>query len=155
MPNCSSSDVSTAASSGFQSSITSEADTNEYQTVIGIHHEGDPGPVQHFRAFQSKMEVVRKEAQALAAAALRRQDANDVEAATAEAGAREHLRRVAVDLHDVARELNQPRNRHQLEAFARAEQQQGMSPSQALAVPSGKPLSLFDAQALPAAFPEF
>ena len=88
----------------------------------------------------------------------RRGDQHYAEAALQQTACKEMVRTsVAVDMIDVARRLSRTStNRAELQSLVAAQSESAQTnPLEALAVPTGKPLSIFDPPALPAAFTEF
>jgi hypothetical protein len=77
-------------------------------------------------------------------------------AVAAQVASKEFVRTsIAVDMIDIAKQLSKSSpGRLQSLAAAQGENEQ-MKPEQALAVPTGKPLSIFDPPSLPAAYTEF
>ena len=79
-------------------------------------------------------------------------------AAVKQIAAKEIMRTsIAVDMIDVARRLTKSQQTHaEMQSLMTAQtENERLMPKEALAVPSGKPLSMFDPSALPAAYTEF
>ena len=88
---------------------------NEHETIIGIDQDSDPEPLRH---------------------------SLDQTAATAQAGAREHARRIAVDMQDIAKHVVKSESKAVLEKLVAAQgKNEEREPLEALAVPSGDALS--------------
>ena len=84
--------------------------------------------------------------------------ASNAEVASREAAAREVIRSsIAVDMTEIARQLVKTSGgRAGLESLVASQgEHEQQEPRNALAVPTGKPLSMFDPSALPAAYTEF
>ena len=85
---------------------------NEHETIIGIDQDSDP------------------------------EHSLDQTAATAQAGAREHARRIAVDMQDITKHVAKSESQAVLEKLAAAQgKNEEREPLEALAVPSGDALS--------------
>ncbi len=103
------------------------------------------------------MDVLRQEASKLVQAQMREPSADDATAAVAQAGAKEHVRRVAVDMAEIARRMGTKNGgKVALEQLAATQREnEKKEPREALALHGGSPLSMFDPAAFPAAFTEF
>ncbi len=138
--------------------LTPEA-LNEHETIIGIDQENIPTPMKLFDAFQATMDKLRTQATKIVQASLRAPSGDDVIGAVAKAAAQEHVRRISVDLQDIAKQMAKSKGsaKAELERLVCQQEANGnmKTSTEALAVPAGKPLSMFDAAAFPGAFTEF
>ena len=133
---------------------------NENETIIGISEESCPKPLKLFQAWSASMQKLNAEATKFAQAEMTQRLNGGHSAATAlqQTACTEMVRtRVAVDMIDVARQLSRTsKHRAEFESLVTAQSENEMkTPWEALAVPTGKPLSMFDPPALPSAFTEF
>ena len=113
----------------------------EQQDMIGLDYASDPPAVQLFNSMQTKYKLLTKEAKKAAFAA------STPDAPTAAGvGAKEHCRRLLVDLQDVARKLS---------SETKADMENLLVPNQAIAMVHGKALSAYDATSYPSAFVEW
>jgi len=130
-----------------EDTMSCQADgTNDFETVIGIDTASVEPAVHLFETMQSKMELLTREANKMAKAG----PPSD-EAPMAQVAATEQCRRIVVDLQDIAKKLGKTKQ-HSLDAIATNHVHPGVD---ALAVPSGAPMSTFHAATLPAAYVEF
>ncbi len=131
----------------------------EHETVIGVDEESCPKPLRLFEAWNAGLAKLNAEAAKFAQAELQqRAGENSASAVVKQVAAKELVRTsVAVDLIDVARRMTSSSKAcAELQSLAAAQSENvGQPPQQALAVPTGKPLSIFDPSALPAACTEF
>ena len=143
--------------------LESPEQLNENEAIIGINDESCPRPLRLFEAWKQGMTRINTEAAKFAQATAQRNNkdeppASRQAAAVKQIAAKEIVRTsIAVDMIDVARQLNKSmKNQAEMQTLmaAQTENEQKM-PLEALAVPSGKPLSMFDPCALPAAYTEF
>ena len=130
---------------------------NEEETVIGIDQESGPAPLKLYRACQETMGALKQEAGKLLQAEVRALSGQDVAAATAQAGAKEHVKHIAVDLSEIAERMRKSKGGSaELEKLAAVQRDNAeKEPHEALAVPGGAALSMFETASLPAAFAEF
>ena len=126
----------------------------------------DPEPLELFNAMQTKMQLMAVEVIKVAKAAL---NEGLVDRAAQETAATAQGTSIAVDLQDIMKRLMREDNKGMLEEMVREyrkavapatdEQKDRSSASQpaleALAVPSGTPLSTFDPNTYPACYPEY
>ena len=132
----------------------SASDTNAYEAVVGIDPEGhgDFEYLKHFEAMQVKLQLLNAEATKLSQAAASK-PTSDVDAA--QVGSEEHVRRIALDIQDVMKRLTK-KNKAVLDQVVQSHDDlQKEEPGDALAVPTNKPLSVFQAASYPACFTEF
>ena len=143
--------------------LESPEQLNENEAIIGINEESCPKPLRLFAAWSAGMTKINAEAAKFAQAETQRHNGEEPQAvrqvaAVKQIAAKETVRTsIAVDMIDVARGLTRsPQSRAEMQSLmtAQTENEQQM-PLEALAVPSGKPLSMFDPSALPAAYTEF
>ena len=157
-----------------------EDHTNDFETVIGVDTASEEPEVHLFMTMKAKLDLLTSEAQKLAR--VRRACHHPGEASTSrvclachhpgeastsrvcpachhpgdtaptkEVAAQEQCRRIVVDLQDVAKRLNKTQA-HRLDVLATGHVHPGV---EALAVPTGAPMSTFHAATLPAAYVEF
>jgi len=143
----------------FHNSLPPET-LNENETIIGISEESCPKPLKLFEAWTASMQKLDAEAAKFAQAEMKQRRGGQHSAATAmqQTACTEMVRTsVAVDMIDVARHLSRTsKHRAELQSLVTAQSEnEEKTPWEALAVPTGKPLSIFDPPALPAAFTEF
>ena len=143
--------------------LESPEQLNENETIIGVNDESCPRPLRLFEAWREGMTRINTEAAKFAQAEAQRHNSDEPLASRQVAvvkqiAAKEMVRTsIAVDMIDVARRMTKSiptRAEMQSLMTAQTEHEQQM-PLEALAVPSGKPLSMFDPCALPAAYTEF
>ena len=143
--------------------LESPEQLNENEAIIGINEESCPKPLRLFAAWREGMTRINTEAAKFAQAEAQRRNSDESlatrqVAVVKQIAAKEIVRTsIAVDMIDIARKMNksiQTRAEMQSLMTAQTEHEQQM-PLEALAVPSGKPLSMFDPCALPAAYTEF
>ena len=133
---------------------------NENETIIGISEESCPKPLKLFEVWSASMQKLNAEAAKFAQAEMKQRSGDEHSAATAlqPTVCAEMVRTsVAVDMIDIARNLSRSsKHRAELQSLVTAQSEnEEKTPWEALAVPTGKPLSIFDPSALPAAFTEF
>ena len=134
---------------------------NENETIIGINEESCPRPLRLFEAWTANMNRLNAEAAKYAQAEVQQRNGGehpDASNAVKQIAAREVIRTsIAVDMIDIAQKLSRSsKARAELQALAAAQDENEQRPPQeALLVPTGKPLSLFDPSTLPAAYTEF
>ena len=134
------------ASTADASSLRIHETTNNYETVIGVDTVSEEPEVHLFMTMKNKLELLTSEGNKMLKAAT-----SEVEAATAQVGAQEQCRRIVVDLQDILKKLGKTKP-HSLDALATGHVHPGI---EALAVPTGAPMSTFHAATLPAAYVEF
>ena len=127
-------------------------ETNKFETIIGMDTQSGPKPVQLFQAMQAKMDLLQGEAAKIAKAT---NNAKDDIPNTAAVGGEEHCRRIAVDLQDIMKKLAKPGASAVLDDIARAADACHTNVTEALAVPTGKPMSTFHPSTYPACFTEW
>ena len=120
--------------------------TNDFETVIGVDTASEEPEIHLFNTMENKLELLTAEAQKLVRAAAKAE-----EAPTTAVAAEEQCKRIVVDLQDIAKKLSKT-NPHRLEALVTGRAHPNV---EALAVPSGEPMSTFHAATLPAAYVEF
>ena len=132
---------------------------NENETVIGVDDESCPRPLRLFEAWNAHMGKLDTEAQKHAQAEMQLRIGEDTASAIAkQVASKEFVRStIAVDPRDIASRMSKSSSaRAEVESLFTAQAENEKKPAQqALAVPTGKPLSIFDPQALPAAYTEF
>ena len=134
---------------------------NENETIIGIGEESCPKPLRLFEAWNASTGKLNAEAAKVAQAEVQQRSGGEHPTASSvvtQVASKEIVRTtIAVDMIDIARGLSRSsKARADLESLAAAQAEaQQQQPLEALAVPTGKPLSIFDATALPAAYTEF
>ncbi|MEO2236627.1 MAG: hypothetical protein ABGW95_00045, partial [Candidatus Poseidoniia archaeon] len=131
---------------------------NEDETAIGMDEQSCPKPLRLFEAWHATMGRLSAEAAKFAQAQVQQGSSDGAPVAARRAAAEELVRSsVAVDMIDVAKQMGKSSGgRAELERMAAAQSEdEQLEPMQALAVPSGKALSIFDPSALPAAYTEF
>jgi len=127
--------------------IDSQEDrTNEFETIIGVDTVSEEPEVHLFMTMKSKLDLLTSEAQKIVPAGT-----SSDEAPTAQVGAHEQCRRIVVDLQDIVKRLGKTKP-HSLDALVTGNVHPGVD---ALAVPTGAPMSTFHAATLPAAYVEF
>ena len=149
------------ADSGNEDELLRSEPLNENETVLGIGEDTCTKPLRLFEAWNANMTKLNAEAAKVAQATLQQRDSGGEDSADAAmriSAAKELVRTtVAVDMIEVARTLAKSnKHRAEVEALVTAQaHNENIAPAQALAVPSGKPLSMFDPSALPSAYTEF
>ena len=132
---------------------------NEHETIIGMDEQSCPKPLRLFQAWNASMEKLNAEAAKFAQSSMQQAAGDDsARVATQKAAAKELVRNsIAVDMIDIAKQMTKTNGgREAMERLATAQtDNEKKMPIHALAVPSGKPLSIFDPSALPAAYTEF
>lgn len=132
---------------------------NEHETIIGVDEQSCPQPLRLFEAWNVSMARLDAEAAKLAQAEVQQRSGGDTASAlTKQVASKEVVRAtIAVDLRDIASRMYRSKTaRAEVESLLTAQAENEKVPAQqALAVPTGKPLSIFDPQALPAAYTEF
>ena len=101
---------------------------------------------------QAKMDLLQGEAAKIAKAT---NNAKDDIPNTAAVGGEEHCRRIAVDLQDIMKKLAKPSANAVLDDIAKAADAYHTNVTEALAVPTGKPMSTFHPSTYPACFTEW
>ena len=153
-------DLSSGAHPAEAPSAALPADVlNEHETVVGVDEQSCPKPLRLFQAWSASMDRLNSEAAKVAAAHVQQVSTAEskAEVATREVAAKEVIRTsIAVDMTDIARQMVRTNSgRADLERLVVSQSQEQQEPRNALAVPTGKPLSMFDPSALPAAYTEF
>ena len=120
--------------------------SNEFETVIGVDTNSDQPEVQLFTTMQTKLQLLSQEAAKIA-----RASPAQLEVPTSVVAAEEQCKRIVFDLQDIAKKLSK-RDASKLDAIAAGKPHPQL---EALAVPSGAPMSTFHAATLPAAYVEF
>ena len=132
---------------------------NEHETIIGVDEDSCPKPLRLFEAWHASMTKLDAEAAKFAQAEMQQRSGKDLASATTtQVASKEYVRSsIAVDMGDIAqRILKSTEQRAELQSLLAGQaENEKLPPQEALAVPTGKPLSIFDPQALPAAYTEF
>ena len=123
-----------------------EEPLNEFETIIGVDSISDEQSVNLFATMQDKLELLTREAGKLAHAT-----AAAEQIPTGIIAAEEQCRRIVIDVQDVARKLSKACPQ-KLEASISQSVHPGVD---ALAVPTGKPMSSFHPSTYSAAYVEF
>ena len=138
--------VATDAPTDVATIASQEDRTNDFEAVIGIDTASEEQEVHLFMTMKTKLDLLTSEAQKMANAATPAE-----EAPTAEVAAQEQCKRIVVDLQDIAKRLSKT-HAQRLEALVTGHAHPNV---EALAVPSGAPMSTFHAATYPAAYLEF
>ena len=80
-------------------------ESNEFETITGVDTSSDLPEVALYNTLQTKLQLLKHEAQKTVQANEAGTDMSKISASTAAAGAQEQFRRIAVNLQDVARKL--------------------------------------------------
>jgi hypothetical protein len=134
---------------------------NENETIIGIGQDSCPKPLRLFEAWNANMSKLNAEAAKVAQAEMQKRCGGEHPTASSlvtQVASKELVRTsIAVDMIDIAKGLSKSsKTRAELQSLVTGQTEtEQLQPQEALAVPSGKPLSIFDASALPAAYTEF
>ena len=124
---------------------------NEHETIIAVDEENLPQTAKLFEALTTNLEMLSVEGAKYAQAHMMEEAA---EAAAEKTAAKEFISTsIAVNLQDIAKRLT--RDTKAMAEWERLAAVQEETDPMALAVPSGKPLSMFDTTALPATYTEF
>ena len=125
----------------------SDADrTNDFETVIGVDTASKEKEIYLFNTMQNKLRLLTAEAQRLQRAADKAE-----EAPTTAVAAQEQCKHIVVDLQEIVQKPSKT-NPQRMEALVTGRAHPNV---EALAVPSGEPMSTFHADTLPAAYMEF
>ena len=133
-------------------------ETNSVEDVIAVDHSNDPGLLETFAAFQTKLSVMSQAASRIIALEQRQAEAtgrNDgtsaedraVAAAGAIAAAKEECRTVVLETQELAKKLTKPELKRMAHTLAEK--------ADALMSTTGLPLSMFDEDSWPTCFVEF
>ena len=148
-PDADAADDSTATTNAATDAAKQASDedrTSDSETVIGVDTATEEPAVHLFNTMQNKLELLTSEAKKLTRAAEKTE-----EAPTAAVAAEEQRKRIVVDLQDIVNKFSKT-NPRRLEALVTG----GPHPQiEALAIPTGKPMSTLHAATLPAAYVEF
>ena len=128
---------------------------NEYETIVAVDEESLPQTVKLFEALKTNMETLSAEGAKFAQAHMKQQSGDEVAEAITQKTAIKMLvsSTIAVNLQDIARQMT--KNQKAKAEWERLGATQEDTEPTALAVPSGRPLSIFDSTAFPTAYTEF
>ena len=120
-----------------------------------VDEERLPGAAKLPKALKTNMETLSAEGAKFAQAHIKQQSEDQVAEAVAQKTSIKELisSTIAVNLQDIAQQM--AKNKEAKAEWERLVAAQEDTEPTALAVPSGKPLSMFDSTALPAAYTEF
>ena len=133
-------------------------DTNTAEDVIAVDHAAEPGLLETFAAFQTKLTAMQEAASRVIAVQQRQAeeaessvgtpaDASSVMAAGATAATKEQCRTLVLETQELAKRLTKPALKRMADTFAQQEQ--------ACVSTSGAPLSMFAPDTWPKCFLEF
>ena len=128
---------------------------NEHETIVAVDEESLPQTSKLFEALKTNLETLTAEGAKYAQAHMKEQSGGEVAEASAQKTAIKELlsSTIAVNLQDIARQMS--KNKAARAEWERLVAAQEDTEPTALAVPTGRPLSIFDSTALPAAYTEF
>ena len=133
-------------------------ETSTAEDVIAVDHSNDPGLLETFAAFQTKLQAVNSVAARVMAieqkhASERKENdpqpdnSDSVDAAGAVAAAKEECRTLVLEVKELAKNLTKPELKRMSDAFAKADQ--------AVISKSGNPLSMLCQDTWPQCFLDF
>ena len=122
-------------------------ETNTAEDVIAVDHSSDPGLLETFAAFQTKLSAVQEAAARVIAVEQRRpadkegdeatsDDTTSVNTACATAAAKEQRRTLVLETQEFANKLTKPELKRMADLFAKHDR--------TVVSTSGAPLSMFD-----------
>ncbi len=98
-------------------------ETNTAETVIAVDHTNDPGLLETFAAFQTKLHAVQQQAARILATQQQHEDQPaSVEAACASAAEREQCRTLVLETQELANKLTKPDLKRMANALMQQEQ---------------------------------